>query len=187
MSYEPGNIDRGNIDRGNIDRGNIDLGNIDLCGPGEHEPNPPESTAYLYPGQLFASAGPEVIMTIVGSCVAVCVWDSVAGAGGLNHYLLPRDAGRSHSALRFGSAAIPELVRRVLDLGGRRKQLLAKIFGGAGMIEGSAGRLSAENVEIARRLLAEAQIPIVAEDVGGRQGRKLICRVRDGSAWVKLA
>jgi chemotaxis receptor (MCP) glutamine deamidase CheD len=111
----------------------------------------------------------------------------VAGAGGLNHYLLPRDAGGSHSALRFGSAAIPELVRRVLDLGGRRKQLLAKIFGGAGTIEGSAGRLSAENVEIARNLLAEAQIPIVAEDVGGRQGRKLICRVRDGSAWVKLA
>ena len=101
--------------------------------------------------------------------------------------VLPRDAGGSHSALRFGSAAIPELLRRVLDLGGRRKQLLAKIFGGAGMIEGSAGRLSSENIEIARHLLAEAQIPIVAEDVGGRQGRKLICRVRDGSAWVKLA
>ncbi len=170
MSYEPGNIDRGNID---------------LCGPGEHEPSPPESTAYLYPGQLFASAGPEVIMTILGSCIAVCVWDPVAGAGGLNHYLLPRGAGGGRSALRFGSAAIPELLRRVLDLGGRQDQLQAKVFGGAGVIEGSAGRLSAENVEVARRLLTEARIPIVAEDVGGRQGRKLICRVRDGNAWVK--
>ena len=32
-----------------------------------------------------------VLSTILGSCVAVCMYDPVQNVGGLNHYLLPHD------------------------------------------------------------------------------------------------
>ena len=61
----------------------------------------------------------------------------------------------------------------------------AKVFGGACSNRDGAGRLSTENIEIARACLAQARVPIVAEDVGGQAGRKLVFRIPDGDAWVK--
>ncbi len=124
-------------------------------------------------------------MTVLGSCVAVCLWDPEAGAGGVNHYSLPEGMGRGMSALRYGSLAIPELIRRVLAIGALPSRLRAKVFGGARLNQDGTGRLSNENIEIARACLAQAQIPIVGENVGGRVGRKLVFRIPDGDAWVK--
>ena len=144
----------------------------------------PESTDYLHPGQLFASAEPSAVMTVLGSCVVVCLWDPEAGVGGVNHYLLPQGIGRGMSALRYGSLAIPELIRRVQAIGALPSRMRAKVFGGAGLNGDGAGT---ENIEIARACLALAQIPIVAEDVGGQVGRKLVFGTPAGDAWVKLA
>ncbi len=145
----------------------------------------PDSTDYLYPGQLFTSPEPSVVMTILGSCVAVCLWDPKAGVGGVSHYLLSKGIGTGISAHRYGNLAIPELIRRILAFGARSNALQAKIFGGACLNLDGVNRLSAENIELARAYLAEAQIAIVAEDVGGSQGRKLVFRIPDGDAWVK--
>ena len=145
----------------------------------------PESTDYLYPGQLFASPAPSAVMTVVGSCVAVCLWDPEAGVGGVNHYLLPRGIAKGMSALRYGSLAIPELIRRLLAIGALPSRMRAKVFGGACPHGDGAGRLSTENIGIARACLAQAQIPIVAEDVGGQAGRKLVFQIPNGDAWVK--
>jgi len=89
------------------------------------------------------------------------------------------------SAHRYGNLAIPELIRRVLAIGARSNALQTKTFGGACLNTNGVSRLSAENIELARPYLAEAQITIVAEDIGGSQGRKLIFRNPDGEAWVK--
>ena len=124
-------------------------------------------------------------MTVLGSCVSVCLWDAAAGVGGLNHYLLPRGIGQGMSALRYGSLAVPELIRRVLVIGAQPSRIRAKIFGGACLNGYGAGRLSRENIEIARDCLAQAQIPIVAEDVGDQFGRKLLFRIPDGDVWLK--
>ena len=124
-------------------------------------------------------------MTILGSCVAVCLWDRKAGVGGLSHYLLPQGIGKGMSAHRYGNLAIPELIRRILAIGARSDALQAKIFGGACLNTDGVSRLSARNIELARTYLAEAKIAIVAEDIGGSQGRKLIFRIPDGEAWVK--
>ncbi len=124
-------------------------------------------------------------MTVLGSCVAVCLWDPEAGVGGVNHYLLPQGIGRGMSALRYGSLAIPELIRRVLAIGALPSRMRAKVFGGACLNGEGVGRLSTENIEIARARLAQVQIPIVAEDIGGQVGRKLVFRIPDGDAWVK--
>ena len=62
-------------------------------------------TVYLHPGKSFACAEPTAVMTILGSCVAVCLWDSVAAAGGMCHFVLPHGAGSGPAALRSGSTS----------------------------------------------------------------------------------
>ena len=148
----------------------------------------PGDTAYVHVGQLYASAEQRLVSTILGSCVSVCLWDPEVGVGGLNHFLLPQCVNNGVSSSRFGNVAIRELLSEVHRLGGARHRLQAKVFGGASVIDAfqtTNGSLGMQNVSLARRFLADAGIPIVNEDVGGSQGRKLVFRTSDGSAWVR--
>jgi chemotaxis protein CheD len=143
---------------------------------------------YLHPGQVFAASEPTAVTTILGSCVAIVLWDSALGVGGLNHYLLPLWARPSDDTLRFGNVAFERLLDELAARGIAAKRLHAKVFGGACLLAGAEKEqsLGAKNVEVARSLLAAAHIPLVAEDVGGRRGRKLIVHTDTGDAWVKL-
>jgi chemotaxis protein CheD len=145
----------------------------------------PHVVVHLHAGQVFASTDPCTISTVLGSCVAVCLVDAVRRAGGANHYLLPLHAVGSHASARFGNVAIDELVARMLVQGSRKRDLVAKIFGGANVLGHKAQPLGDENVKVARRTLAVHDIPIVAEDVGGERGRKLLFRTDEGHAWVR--
>jgi chemotaxis protein CheD len=146
------------------------------------------TTSYVHVGQLFASAQRCTVSTILGSCVSVCVWDPTTGAGGLNHFLLPQCVENGISSPRFGNVAIHRLLDELCALGSPAQRLKAKVFGGASVIDAfqsPQGSLGMQNVELARRLLREAGIPIVAEDIGGTQGRKLVFQTSDGTAWVR--
>lgn len=145
------------------------------------------ATVYLHPGQLFASSTPSAVTTILGSCVAIVLWDEAAGIGGLNHYLLPLWARHGEDTLRFGNVAFERLLDDLIALGAVKGRLRAKVFGGACLLasESNGHHLGTKNVEVARSLLADAHIPIVAEDVGGHRGRKLIVHTDTGDAWVK--
>ncbi len=140
---------------------------------------------YLAPGRLYASGADVQVMTILGSCVAVCLCDAQAQVGGMNHFLLPSGLPASP---RVGDSAVGLLVGSVLELGAHRARLTAKVFGGACVLEAfrdGAQALGARNVEMAREQLREAAIPVVGEDVGGELGRKLVFHVRTGAAWVR--
>jgi chemotaxis protein CheD len=142
---------------------------------------------YLPPGQLVVCADSSAITTIVGSCVAVCLMDREAGVGGMNHYLLPYRT-RPDDCLRYGAHAIPMLIACMLDAGGRKDRLAAKIFGGARLLGAprhDGDHLGNRNVRLARQLLSENRIPIVAEDVNGDRGRKVFFHSDDGTAWVR--
>ena len=146
------------------------------------------ATAYVHVGQLFTSPKACTVTTILGSCVSVCLWDPTTGAGGLNHFLLPQCVENGISSPRFGNVAIHRLLDELAGLGSPRARLKAKVFGGASVIDAfqSANEsLGLKNVNVARRLLADAGIPIVAEDIGGAQGRKLVFQTGDGAAWVR--
>jgi chemotaxis protein CheD len=146
---------------------------------------PERARIYLYPGQVHASADPCEITTVLGSCVAVVLVDAVRGIGGATHFLLPFDRGQSP---RFGNGAITELLRRTLALGSSRSNLVAKVFGGAQIlipIRPNSKSLGSKNIDLARQRLADECIPIVAEDVGGVTGRKVIFFTDLGTVWVK--
>ena len=143
---------------------------------------------YLQPGRLFVSAEPAAVTTILGSCVAVCLWDESRGIGGMNHYLLPDGGGVRAAAERFAPAALRRLLEQLLELRADKENLKAKVFGGACVLEAfreDRNDLGAKNVEAARHFLEVETIPIIAEDVGGRAGRKLVFHTEDGSARVR--
>ena len=151
---------------------------------------PPTGTlqqAYLHAGHMVVSREPCRVTTVLGSCVAVALWDPSSGIGGVNHFLLPQGS----DSARFGNVAVRTLIREVVAAGGRRRLLQAKLFGGACVLRafkhGGTGtaHLGRKNVEVARQILIDEGIPVTAEDTEGDRGRKLIFQTHDGAAWVR--
>ncbi len=151
--------------------------------------NPAERRIYLYPGEFVTLTEACTVTTILGSCVAVCLWDEVRGFAGMTHFILPHEVGNGLSSPRFGNVAIRLVLESLESLGSGRRGLTAKLFGGAavhGPPPGGASTLGERNVAAARDALARAGIPVVAEDVGGSRGRKIFFETGEGSVWLKL-
>lgn len=151
-------------------------------------PASPSGRVYLLPGELHVAQEPCEISTILGSCVAICVWDPVEGVGGMNHFLLPAARSEEGASARFGDVAWRLLLQQVLARGCRREDLVVKLFGGAAMFQADQPyptTLGGKNVLAARKLIARDDLRIAREDVGGLRGRKLIFNTRDGSARTK--
>lgn len=142
---------------------------------------------YLYPGGLFADSRPHRVTTVLGSCVSVCLWDKVRRIGGINHYLLPLWNGEGLPTPRYGNIAIAGLIDRMQALGCNREHLCAKLFGGAAMWENSKGLLAVgeRNIDLAWRQLDEYHIPVVASDLGGDAGRKIIFDTASGAVLLR--
>ena len=122
------------------------------------------------------------------ACVAVCLFDPAAGVGGLCHFVLPAGGNDRRSNLRFGRVAVPELIRRVFALGAVPGRLRAKLFGGACVVvqaKKQGDHLGLKNARLAEQILAEERIAIIASDLGGERGRKLVFHPDDGAAWVR--
>ena len=141
---------------------------------------------YLIPGKIFAAAQPFAISTILGSSVALCLWDSAHRIGGANHFMLPDGPEEGENATRYANVANPALLRRILDLGAELKTLEARIFGGSlpPVTFGNGGdRLGDRNVQVATHFLNMSGIRLVQSEVGGTRGRKLVFHTDDGRAW----
>jgi chemotaxis protein CheD len=152
------------------------------------EPGMRRRTRYVHPGQIAVSVEPVALSTILGSCVAVCLWDWRRGWGGMNHFLLPEQHARTSASPRYGDTALKMLLNRLSALGSEPDDLQAKVFGGASVLPGlsaSGGRLGAQNIDLALLRLEEHRIPLVATDVGGFAARRLVFQTDDGAAWVR--
>ena len=131
----------------------------------------------LYSGDFYATeiAG-EMIMTILGSCVAACIRDPYVQVGGMNHFLLPGDVNmdlrQNDTATRYGAFAMEKLINEVLKLGGRRERLEVKLFGGGNVINNSA-LIGEKNVNFVREYVKMEGLNVVAEDLGGTSPRRL--------------
>ena len=131
----------------------------------------------IHIGEFHASRNPTVISTLLGSCVAVCLFDPVLRIGGMNHILMPGRADLKHfdTSARYGINAMELLINRIMNLGGSRNRISAKIFGGARTLsviseEYSMGR---KNIEFVTEFLRNESIPIINKDLGGRRSRRI--------------
>ena len=142
---------------------------------------------FLYPGTVFAPPVPHRVTTVLGSCVAVCLWDRKAGVGGINHFMIPLWNGEGLSTPRYGNIALDRLLDGMLRLGCRRESLIAKVFGGSALWSNSSGLLAVgeRNVELARQTLREQGIPILSSQVGGDVGRKIIFNTGTGEVMLR--
>jgi chemotaxis protein CheD len=132
---------------------------------------------FLYPSSLFASREPYVVKTILGSCVAICLWDKRLKIGGINHYMLPNWNGNDLASPKYGNIALDKLIDRMQSMGSRIEDLQAKIFGGGELLDsgkGSAIVIGERNIRVARLMLEDRNIPVVASSTGGKRGRKIL-------------
>jgi chemotaxis protein CheD len=141
---------------------------------------------FLYPGQLFVSREPMVITTILGSCAALCLWDWRKRVGGMNHYLLPEGSEDGPNRLRYGTVANPALLKELLALGCDIKHIQAKLFGGSSAFAANPLQsLGTRNVQLAEEFLRTSGIRLMAKDVSGKHGRRLIFHTEDGSTTTR--
>jgi chemotaxis protein CheD len=149
---------------------------------------------YLHPGQILVAKQPTAVTTILGSCVSVCLFDSTRQIGGINHFMLPNWVGRGRASSRFGNIAVANLVEGMVFEGSTVRDLRAKLFGGSHLFSSGdaadtesllGGALGLRNVDVAREELGSLGIQVIAEDIGGTHGRKLIFYTDDGSIKIK--
>lgn len=138
----------------------------------------------LHIGEVAASQIPVVLDTLLGSCVAVCMYDPVLRAGGMNHILLPNCRVGDRSP-RCGIHAMELLINELMKLGGDRRRFIAKAFGGANVLSGiKLPPVGAGNAKFVREFLALEKIPLVAERLGGNHAVHLYFHTDTGKATV---
>lgn len=144
-------------------------------------------THYLYPSAIFADPEPYLIDTILGSCVAVCLYDPVKKIGGINHYMLPLWNGNGLASPKYGNIAIDKLIEKLISFGSKSEDLQAKIFGGGEVVETTNNmfRIGERNIETAEKILREKGIKITGKSVGGKNGRKIRFNTHTGVVLMK--
>ncbi|MBI5055752.1 MAG: chemotaxis protein CheD [Nitrospirae bacterium] len=150
----------------------------------------------IKPGEYLASRQSVIISTVLGSCVAACLYDPVQKVIGMNHFLLSnRRYARNMpyyvtEAGRYGIHAMEILINEMLKLGARRENLRAKAFGGASLFQpsGEAGNffcVGEVNSKFIREFLETEGVPLVTSDLGGDRGRAIHFHYDDFSVYVR--
>ncbi|BCX50885.1 MULTISPECIES: chemoreceptor glutamine deamidase CheD [Comamonas] len=158
--------------------------------PGEasffyYDPHFQLNSAKVLPGEYFVSRDEMAIVTVLGSCIAACLWDRFMRIGGMNHFMLP-DGDSSDVSGRYGSYAMELLINEMLKLGARRESMQAKIFGGAQVMANfTTMNVGERNTSFVTEYLQTERIPIVSEDVLDIYPRKVVFFPSTGKAMVK--
>jgi chemotaxis receptor (MCP) glutamine deamidase CheD len=140
-------------------------------------------------GGVHASQEALLIKTLLGSCIAVCLFDPSNRVGGMNHFMLPHGRCRNgdREATRFGAYAMDRLVAAVMKAGGDRGRLIAKVFGAAhvlGIFE-SKSSVPQQNIAFIQSYLKREGFPVAAEDLGGYDPRDVRFHTGTGQAFVR--
>lgn len=138
----------------------------------------------ILPGGYLVSASGMMLMTVLGSCVAVCIQDPVAGIGGMNHFMMPGTSRQPDSTGRYGQPAMEMLLDDLIRQGGVLSRCRAKIFG-AGRVIPDMSDIGRKNVEFALAFLSEHAIHVAAVDTGDIFPRKVYFNPATGQVFVK--
>ena len=144
-------------------------------------------SAHINPGGWLISKD-KPIATLLGSCVAVCLYDPKLKLGGMNHFLLPSMSKSNHAetdVVLNGDYAMEVLVNGMLNQGARKERLVAKAFGGGNIISSIRMTIGSRNAEFAQEWLEREGIPLIAADLGGAWSRKVICVPETGDAFCR--
>lgn len=159
-----------------------------------------EETVNVGVAEYFVTHNPHILASYgLGSCVGVALYDNKHRIGGLAHVMLPDSSSisRKSNPGKFADTAIEAMVEEMERLGSRRRDIKAKIAGGACMftIPGAVNprnvpgpclgmQIGERNVEAAKAILDDLKIPLVAVDTGGSYGRTMRFNISDGTVTI---
>jgi chemotaxis protein CheD len=145
----------------------------------------------LLPNEYYVTAEDMVLSTVLGSCVAACVRDSIAGVGGMNHFMLPDDGSNGGSAaasasMRYGAYAMEMLLNELFKAGARRERLEAKVFGGGAVLANMTMlNIGERNADFVLRYLQLEQVRVAAQDLRGGLPRRVSYFPHSGKVMVR--
>lgn len=141
---------------------------------------------------LDVATSPDKIITVgLGSCIGIALYDKFKGIGGLLHIMLPDSTQFSNvtNPLKFADLGIPILIEKMESKGANKRNMKAKIAGGASMFNFSDKSMVMDignrNGIAVKRVLNEFSIPILSEDIGGNKGRTMIFDTSNGTVQIK--
>jgi len=157
--------------------------------PGEasffyYDPHFQQIAVKVLPGEYYVTTDDMVIMTVLGSCIAACIWDPRVRVGGMNHFMLPE--GGADAGGRYGSYAMELLINEMMKLGARREYMQAKVFGGGQVMQSfTTMNVGERNTQFVLDYLQTERIAVVSKDVLDIYPRKVCYFPATGKAMVK--
>ncbi len=153
----------------------------------------------IHIGELYASKKPAVVHTLLGSCVAVCLFDPIRRIGGMNHILLPgngdlprqgastAEAKPFSDSSRYGINAMELLINTIMNLGGNRNRLVAKAFGGGHILAGISEENGPgqKNIRFVLEFLKVEGINLISRNLGGYNSRRIYFHTDTGDVFLK--
>lgn len=139
----------------------------------------------IHIGGVFASREESMVRTVLGSCVAACLYDAEAGIGGMNHFMLPAGSGDLSTPARYGVHAMELLINRIMAMGGDRRRLKAKAFGGGNVLGVDAIGVGRDNVAFVKAFLSTEGIPLTASRLGGDDALEVRFYTREARVLVR--
>ncbi len=144
------------------------------------------NVAKILPGEYLAQSRELVISTVLGSCVAACLFDRGSGVFGMNHFMLPGGSGQAGKSMRYGAYAMEVLINEMFKLGAHRKRLEAKVVGGGAVLQDMKMlNIGERNAAFVVDYLKTEGIPILSSDLEGRHARKIYLYGATGRVRVR--
>ncbi len=138
---------------------------------------------------MGVAMSPNILRTILGSCVGICIYDPKVKIGGLSHIMLPTSKKPSHNIKKYADTAIPLMIDEMLALGAGRERMIAKLAGGATMFKHTGnslmGDIGKNNIQSVKEILASLKIPVLCEELGGDYGRTIDFYLETGEVKIK--
>ena len=147
-----------------------------------------ESVVHI--GGVYTTREPTILKTVLGSCIAVCLADPMAGVGGMNHFMLPVPGAEGDDrvgAPRFGVHAMDLLIGGMLKAGADRRRLEARIFGGATLmgLPENGRSVGQRNIQFIEEFMRFEDLVVVGRDLGGHLPRQVRFHTDTGKAYVR--
>lgn len=140
--------------------------------------------------EIAVAAHAGLFKTVVGSCIALCLWDSLNRVGGMGHIMLPQSNGDAAApAGKYADTAVKALVALMMKQGGSVKNMQATCVGGASMFQNHMRKfesVGSKNYRMVQKELAGYGIPIVTQAVGGTSGRKVKMDCATGAVTISM-
>lgn len=135
-----------------------------------------------------AVSAPDSLITLgLGSCIGIALYDNVSKVAGLAHIMLPysKDFKNNTNVMKFADTCIPLLIEKMEAKGAKRRNISARIAGGANMFNMEGETIGTKNAIAVEEVLNSLRIPIKNKDCGGSTGRTIRIEAEFGNVYVR--